>query len=340
MSVLAIVPCLNEAANLDRLLRQMLSDDAIDLLVVTDGGSTDGSREIASGHERSNDRIRLLDNPDRIQSAGVNRAVREFGQDFTWILRIDGHCDYPDDFASMLLEAARARDSSAVAVPMVTRGRGGFQSAIAAAQNSVLGTGGSAHRHLGNGRFVDHGHHALIDRALFAAVGGYCESMPCNEDAEFDRRLTVVGGRIWLEPKAAITYYPRRGPIALWRQYFRYGVGRARTVRRHRMRMHLRQALPLLVPAALALAALMPIHWLFAAPASAWLSVCLLAGLIVGVRSGGGWAFAAGIAAAIMHLSWACGFLIEWLIRPDQTGPRYGFLATAASSSEGPKLTR
>lgn len=326
MSLLAIIPCLDEAANLGRLLDQMLRDPAIDLIVVADGGSTDGSRDIARNYEDAGRPVRLLDNPNRIQSAGVNLAVKRHGGTFEWILRIDAHCEYPDRYAAILLDAAGERDASAVVVPMITRGRDGFQLAVAAAQNSVLGTGGSAHRHLGEQRFVEHGHHALMRRALFERVGGYCEAMPCNEDAEFDHRQLQAGGRILLEPGAAIVYFPRATPGALWRQYFGYGVGRARTVRRHGMGLRLRQTLPLAVPAALGLALLSPISWLFALPALAWLVLTLGVGLLVGHRAGGGgWRYVAGMAAGIMHLAWASGFLTEWLIRPAKTGPRYGF---------------
>lgn len=327
MTVLAIIPCLNEAANLDRLLTQMLGDPAIDMLVVADGGSTDGSCDIVQRFAADNPRINLINNPARIQSAGVNLAVKQFGSGYDWILRIDAHCSYPDRWASILLNAAEAQQARSVVVPMETRGKQGFQLAAAAAQNSFLGTGGSAHRHVTKGAYVDHGHHALMDRACFVRLGGYCEAMPCNEDAEFDRRLTQDGGRIWLEPLAAIGYFPRETPSALWRQYYRYGKGRARTVRRHKMPMRLRQLVPLAVPLAALLACLAPIHSIFGLPIASWLLVCLGAGVFVGLSAGGGWALAAGLAAAIMHASWACGFVAEWLNGASAAKPRYGLSA-------------
>ncbi len=324
MTVLAVIPCLNEAAHLSPLLSQMLADPSIDRIVVADGGSCDGSREIVLKFAECN-RIVLLDNPDRIQSAGVNRAVREFGAGYKWLLRIDAHCLYPDGYASLLLAASEQHKVSAVVVPMLTKGRKGFQRAVAAAQNSVLGTGGSAHRHLGAGRYVDHGHHALIDIAFFRAIGGYCEAMPCNEDAELDHRQTRAGGRIWLEPAAAITYFPRSSLAALWKQYRRYGQGRARNLRRHRMRPRLRQLVPLAVPAALALLPLTYLSPVFVLPAAGWIGLCLIMGIFIGVRAGGGWALASGAAAATMQLAWATGFLIEFIERPDTSAPRYGF---------------
>ena len=321
---MAVIPCLNEAEHLGGLIRQMLADPAIDLLIVADGGSNDGSQRIVQDIARHAPRLRLIDNPARIQSAGINRAVDEHGDGYGLLLRIDAHCRYPDHYASTLLRAAEAYSASAIVVPMLTQGQSGFQLAVATAQNSVLGTGGSAHRHLGQGRFVDHGHHALIRLDMFRGIGGYCEAMPCNEDAELDHRQARAGGRIWLEPDASIVYFPRTRPLALWRQYFRYGIGRARNLRRHRMRPHLRQLAPLAVPAALALLPLAAWHPVFALPAIAWLILCLSLGALIGVRKGGGWRMAAGAAAAIMHAAWAFGFIAELIRNPHGMPPKYG----------------
>lgn len=323
MSLLAVIPCLNEEEHLPQLLTQMLADPAIDLLVVADGGSTDRSRKIVSGLAER-ERVVLLDNPARIQSAGINLAVREYGAGYEWLLRIDAHCLYPEHYASLLLDAARTRDASAVVVPMETVGRQGFQKAAATAQNSILGTGGSAHRHLGEGQFVEHGHHALMRIDLFRRVGGYCEAMPCNEDAELDHRQIAAGGRIWLEPSAALTYFPRSSVKALWRQYRCYGQGRARNLRRHRMTPRLRQLVPLAVPAAIVLLPLAFLHPAFAVPVIAWAVLCLTFGALIGLRAGGGFALLAGLAAMTMQLAWAVGFLIEWIGNPSSAAPRYG----------------
>lgn len=325
MSVLGVIPCLNEAAHLPDLLDQMLADDTIDLLVVADGGSTDGSRAIVKQRMATTARLQLIDNPARIQSAGINRAVAKFGADKTWLLRIDAHCSYPKGYCVTLLEAANKSGAHAVVVPMRTKGREGFQHAVAAAQNSALGTGASPHRHVKHGGWVDHGHHALMDLKLFRQAGGYCESMPCNEDAEYDYRHTQLGARTWLEPKARITYFPRKSIPALWRQYFRYGSGRARNVRRHGQWLKLRQALPLVVPAAVLALPLGMLHWAFVLPAAAWLAICLVLGVAVGAKSGGGWALLGGVAAATMHLAWGLGFLREYS-RPKHFGsPKLAF---------------
>lgn len=307
--VLIVVPCLNEEANLPRLLDGLLADAAGADIIVVDGGSTDRSHAIVRDYQRTHSNLHLLDNPRRIQSAGVNLAVTTMGRDRCWLLRVDAHCDYPAGYLAGLLASAKRQDASSIVVPMVTQGQHCFQRACAFAQNSLIGTGGSPHRHVGEGRYVDHGHHALMRIDLFLAVGGYRENQSHNEDAELDLRLQAAGGRIWLEPSQAIVYYPRKTPLALLRQYFRYGDGRARTMRLHGTKLKPRQALPLLVPFALAMLPLAATAPLFALPVLGWASICLLYGLMIGVRARSACAAASGIAAMIMHLGWGTGYL-------------------------------
>ena len=328
-SVLVVIPCLNEAENLPVILEQLLSDANAGTIVVADGGSTDGSRELVQRRAETDGRLHLLDNPDRLQSAGVNLAVRQFAGSYRRFVRIDAHCVYPDDYLSRLVAAADSTGAQSVVVPMATLSRGGFQEAVATAQNSRLGTGGSAHRSGNASGWVEHGHHALMEVEAFIAADGYCEAMACNEDAELDHRIAVQGGRIWLARECEIGYFPRATPKALARQYWRYGVGRAQTVVRHRIKLRPRQAIPLAVAPSIALAALGPLHWIFLLPAGTWLSACLAGGLVLGLRRKSAWAFASGLAAAIMHASWSAGFFSALLDKSVHQKPRYGFTNSA-----------
>ncbi len=47
------------------------------------------------------------------------------------------------------------------------------------------------------------------------------------EDADFFYRLRQRGGRILIDPSIRTTYRPRSTPAALWRQFYRYGLGKA-----------------------------------------------------------------------------------------------------------------
>ena len=306
---LIVIPCLNEQRFIGGLLKQLLADEALvdPLIVVADGGSRDASRSIVQALAREAPQIRLLDNPARLQSAGVNLAARLYGQDRPWLIRIDAHATYPDGYASALVEQALSREAASIVVAMDTVGAPGFQRGVAIAQTSALGTGGSAHRVAGATGWVDHGHHALFSTPAFLASGGYDESFSHNEDAELDLRLAQAGGKIWLTDQPRVTYYPRDNPAALWRQYFAYGRGRMRTVLKHRARLRPRQTLPLLVAPALVLAAVSPWFGLAAAPATLWAIACLGFGLLLAVRRRDPWGVLAGPAAMIMHAAWSFG---------------------------------
>lgn len=306
--VLTVIPCLNEAPHIASLLRHLLQDQINQRIIVADGGSIDGSRAIIRQLAALDDRIALMDNPARIQSAGINRAVAKFGAKATWIARIDAHAVYPPHYVSRLVETAQAQAVDAVVVRLETYAEGGFARGVAAAQNSRLGTGGAAHRTITVGGLVEHGHHALMHRDSFVAAGGYCENMTCNEDAELDLRLLACGARIWLEPDLPVTYFPRRGPRRLLRQYFRYGLGRATTSRRHRRHLRVRQALPLGIIPACVMALGAPFIPALLLPALGWAGLCQAWGLALALRERRVDVAWAGSAAMIMHFGWSAGY--------------------------------
>ena len=314
-----VVPCLNEIEGIDALLLNLLAQtEAMNaLIVVADGGSTDDSRaRIAHHGARSARRVQLLDNPLRLQSAGVNRAVERFGVGRQFVIRIDAHGALPPRFIETLLEEAEATGADSVTCSLRNSGTTPFQSAVALAQSSRLGNGGAAHRMRPGetGRWVEHGHHALMRVDAFRAAGGYDETFRANEDAELDLRLARAGARIWLTGRVAVTYHPRARLVALFRQYWHYGRGRARTVRKHRLMPRLRQLLPLgVAPALVALpfATLLPIA---AVPALLWAGACLCGGVVIGARSSSRDAALVPLALLAMHAAWSFGFWRQTLV--------------------------
>lgn len=311
--VLVAIPTLDEAQTIEPVLRALHDDlpaDAEVRFAVVDGGSSDGTVQTVQRLAAGTAGPALLHNPARIQGAGVNLAVRALGAECEFLVRCDAHASYPPGFVRRLLQTLERTQADSVVVAMDCIGASGcVQRAVGWVSDTLIGSGGAAHRAGRASGFVDHGHHAAFRMASFRRCGGYDESFTHNEDAELDCRLRRLGGRIYLDAGIRIGYHPRGSFAALARQYFRYGRGRSRTVRRHRGSVRARQ---LALPAHLAL-------FLFAIALAPWWPVFLawplayaltLAGasLHAALRHRSACGLLAGPAAATMHLSWAAGF--------------------------------
>lgn len=310
--VLVVIPTLNEARNIARVveeLHQELPDDADVRFVVCDGSSSDGTAQIVRELSDRYGRLSLQHNPNRLQSAAVNLALRECSFEPDVLVRCDAHAHYPRGFVRSLLQSMRSNDADAIVVPMDSVGVGCLQSAVAWTADSFLGSGGAAHRAGRRSGFVDHGHHAAFRVSSFVRAGGYDESFSHNEDAELDCRQRKLNARIFLDAGIRIHYMPRNSWAALWRQYFSYGKGRSRTVRRHPESLRLRQ---LAVPVHVAVCTV----GLAAAPWTPWGLVWpgVYAAVLVGFsavqalkhRSRCG--LLGGLVAAVLHVGWATGF--------------------------------
>ncbi|ETX12787.1 hypothetical protein OCH239_17125 [Roseivivax halodurans JCM 10272] len=318
--VIVVVPALNEAQHIADCLQSLASSDpfmANVRIVVADGGSTDGTQAVVEElRDRCFPNLSLIDNLDRLQSAGLNAAVdRCAGPEHTILVRCDAHAVYPEGYVRRVAAALEARpEAASVATVMDARGECCFARAAAWVVDTPLGSGGSAHRGGTRSGWVDHGHHAGFRLSWFRQIGGYDSSFSHNEDAEYDVRLGRVGGRVWLAADIRLGYLMRDTPRKLARQYWNYGCGRARTVHKHHLRPKLRQLAPAVNMLLLLLTGLWATLW---PPALAYplaylmaLAAVSLIG-VVSLRSVCG--VFAGPALGILQMAWGAGFLSERL---------------------------
>lgn len=335
-SIVVAIPTLNEVNTIESVVDSLCRDPPADAkvsVVVVDGGSDDGTVALVRRMQRTRPGLSLLRNPQRIQSAAVNLAARTVGAEAEVLIRCDAHASYPPGYVRHLVETLERTGADSVVVPMDSTGHSGLQRAVAWVSDTPVGSGGSAHRGGQRSGFIDHGHHAAFRLESFRLVGGYDESFTHNEDAELDCRQRALGSLIYLDADIRLGYHPRDSVRGLWRQYFGYGRGRARTVRRHRGSMRLRQ---LAVPAhaawcafALLLAPWFPLLLVWPAVYLAILS-CVSVGLSVRERSLYG--LLAGPVAAVMHTAWAAGFF--WSLASVRE-PRWNATQTAPWPQDG-----
>jgi succinoglycan biosynthesis protein ExoA len=318
------MPALNEEHYVAQAIASVLprsSEIDYELLVV-DGGSTDRTCAIVREMAACNPRIRLISNNRRVQAAAVNLAAAMANPRARYFVRADCHARYPDGFVERCIKHLAAGRGRSVVVPMRAEGATCLQRAIAAAQNSRLGNGGSAHRLPGRSGFVDHGHHAAFDLATFRQLGGYDETFSHNEDAEFDLRLARSGHRVYLDGDLAVTYFPRKDLVSLARQYFSHGFGRAKTLLKHGARPRVRQVLPVAVLAGILVSTAFTILDTRAlAVPLAYVSIAVLWGVGLAIWERDLCVLMSGPAAVVMHISWGLGFLARVFLFRKQRWP-------------------
>lgn len=299
-TVTIALPVLNEADHLEACLRAVTEQTyahVVEVLVV-DGGSLDGTRQIASRFPG----VRVVDNPRRFQSAGLNVALHQARGEV--LVRVDARAVVAPDYVDRCVDALNRSGAALVGGPIEPQGTTWVERAVGAALTSTLGAGPARFRNArASAAWTDIVYLGAARVDVLRRVGGYDESFITNEDGELLHRLGTDGG-VWFDPAIRSTYRPRDSFFGLMRQYFLYGTGRAATVAKYPASLRLRQlAAPLLV-----LGLLSPFR---RKVALAYLSVVALA---VGTEMRSDPAAGAGLALALpaMHLSWGAGFLVGW----------------------------
>ncbi len=317
--VLVAIPALNEASHIRECLESLLSDPWIagTRVVVADGGSTDDTCAIVTAMIADHAALSLIQNPARLQAAAINKIVRECSdQNTEFVIRCDAHAIYPQRYVARVAQAlSDLPEAASIVTPMDAVGTGCFQRAAAWVADTPLGSGGSAHRGGQRSGWVDHGHHAGFRVDWFRRIGGYDESFSHNEDAEFDRRLTQAGGRIRLDADIRLDYSMRPTLLKLTKQYWFYGRGRARTVTKHRMRPRIRQLIPAVNFAVLALSLIAtPVFPLLLIFPAVYLVLLVAVSAIAAVRLRTLCGLWAGAALGAMHNAWGAGFLWQMIL--------------------------
>ena len=231
-----VVACRNEIGHIREFLDSILAQDPGDMAweaVIADGASTDGTTEAIAQYCAAHPVLRMIPNPRRMVSTGLNSAIRAARGNL--IVRMDAHTHYEADYCRKCVETLLSTGADNVGGPARTKAEGAAHRAIAAAYHSRFSTGGA--------RFHDETYEGWVDTVTYGCwkketlerIGLFDETLVRNQDDELNLRLVRSGGKIWQNPAIVSWYHPRASLWGLFNQYFQYGFWKVMVIRKHRI---------------------------------------------------------------------------------------------------------
>lgn len=247
-----IVPIYNEKRYIVKLLESLCANSYpysdMEILLL-DGGSTDGTREIVSEYCVKYPHLRLVDNPNKFQVFALNVGIEQAkGQN---IIRCDAHAEYPSDYfrtLSTLLDELPA-DLGNVGIKADTTAPDGSDQSILIAYllSSKYGVGNS-HRSIRGKGLVE------ADTLLFGAwrkrvfddVGLFDTDFIRGQDYEHNLRLREKGYKVIVDTDRSFKYYTRSSYTKFCKMMFQYAYAKPFIIRKHRRSLNFRSLVPLI----------------------------------------------------------------------------------------------
>ncbi len=233
------MPVRNEVLWIERsvsaVLRQDYPPECIEI-IVADGLSEDETIAVIRRLPEAN-RVRIISNSHRIQSAGMNAAIQLARGDI--IIRVDGHTVVSPNYVSNCVEVLQKTHADNVGGSIYFMGSTSIGRAIALASKSSFAVP-TVFRVSTKPQYTDTVYMGAWQRQVFERVGLFDEGFSVNEDYEFNFRIRKAGGKIYFTPDICSEYYGQQTLIALARQYFRYGNSKPQTLLKHPQSAHAR----------------------------------------------------------------------------------------------------
>ena len=199
-------------------------------VVIVDGGSSDGTRELAAGWRPDSFPVRLIDAPGANISAGRNIGIEAAATE--WIACTDAGCRPVEGWLAAF--EARREHADLLAGIYVVSGQNDFERALALAlypQPDEIGSGSpfvAGWQRLFGKRYEAERaatRSIAFTKDAWRAAGGFPEHVYAGEDPAFSQAVVARGLRVELVPEAAVLWRPRPSWRANARMYHSYARG-------------------------------------------------------------------------------------------------------------------
>ena len=228
MLVSIIISAYNEEKYLpgliDDLNNQTYPHHLIEIILIN-AMSTDKTKEIMENFQKSNNdfyKIKVIDNPKKVQPSGFNLGVKNSEGDV--VLKIDAHSRIPADFVEKnvneILAGAYVCGGNR---PTVVDSDDNFSKTLHIVEESALGSSIANYRKSNVKRKVNSIFHGMYRKEVFEKVGLADERLLRTEDNEFHYRVRKAGYDIIFNPEIESFQYIRPTLFKMLQQKFANG---------------------------------------------------------------------------------------------------------------------
>lgn len=246
-----IVGVKNEEEHIEDCIRSLEKQTMEDItILVIDGLSTDGTRDIVRNLISEDPRIKLLTNPKENISSGRNIGLNAAESDF--VAYMDGHAVVDSDWLETLYSAFTDCEEK---IPVGGVGStyaspdddSAFGKTVAYCLKTFFGGFGTSYTQEENIHKVNTVAFALYKRSILQREGiTYDENMSQCEDTDFNHQIVDKGYVLLKHPGALVYQYRRKNLGQFLRQMINYGEGRSKLVIKYKETLKPEHLIPVL----------------------------------------------------------------------------------------------
>ncbi len=311
MLISVIIPCRNEVKNIAECVHAIydseLEGDTIEVLLV-DGLSDDGTIDAVTTLQKTYPSLRIITNELKVTPVAFNLGIKAAQGDYVQIIGAR------QVISKNYLKLAKQTLEDDPSIWCVGGGVENIYSnkeseIIGLAMASPFGVGAGNFRVSKKSEFTDTVGTPMYKKEVFDKIGLFNESLVRNQDDELNYRVTLNGGKIFLNNDILIKYYVRADLKKLFKQYQQYGYWKVYVNKMHKTVTSIRQLIPLFFVLGIFIGLLLSLF-------SKILLYAFLGGLLFymvlalyfGIKVGGGFNRGGKVAKVFPVLHWGYGY--------------------------------
>lgn len=229
-----VIPCKNEKNYIENCIKSILNqtyDANLIEIIIVDGYSNDGTREIIKKVSYDYPNIKLFDNPKQKTPQALNIGIKNATNEI--IIILGAHTEIKEDFIELNNKFQNEKNVLVTGGTQINVGKTFAQKLIGLVMEIPFGMASAKYRWSNKEQFVDTVVYAAYRKELFNELGFFEENFTISEDAEFNWRIRQAGYKIFYSPSIQSKYYPRKSIFNFLKQIFRYGILRVNVIKKH-----------------------------------------------------------------------------------------------------------